>query len=176
LTQVAERDITSTLPLRLIGLDAKSGYSTASAGLRPFDISTGPIDRIHTYAIIERKPTRSLLPMDAPEAASQIVSGVYDLEGKWRWMAGEAVILLKAPAEPEALHVSFYIAEGPRKVTLALDGRELATGSFNHGTSTLRAPQPVTGSTVTIKVDKTFQPPGDQRHLGIILTEVGFSK
>jgi hypothetical protein len=176
LTEVARREITATLPFRIIGIGAKSGYSTASAGLRPFDISTGPIDRVHTSAVIERKPTLTLLPMNAPEASSQIVGGVYDLEGKSRWMAAEAVILLKAPAEPERLHVTFYIAEGPRKVTLALDGQELASGEFTKGMGTLTSARPVTGSTVTITVDKTMQAPGDQRKLGIILTEVGFSK
>jgi hypothetical protein len=176
LTQVAQRDITSTLPFRLIGLHSKSGYSTASAGLRPFDISTAPIDHVHTYAVIERKPRLSLLPMNAPEAQSQIVSGVYDLEGKWRWMSGEAVILLRPPTEPEKLHVGFYVAEGPRRITLSVDGHELVSGEFNKGMGTLTSPSAVTGSTVTIAVDKTFQPPNDQRKLGIILTEVGFSK
>jgi hypothetical protein len=176
LTQVAETPITASLPFRLIALHSKSGYSTASAGLRPFDVSTEPIDRVHTFAVIERKPTLSLLPMDAPEAQSQIVSGVYALEGKWRWMGEQGIVLLKPPTEPERLHVSFYVANDPRHVTLSLDGRELAASQFNKGAGTLTSPQLVTGSTVTIAVDKTFQAPGDNRKLGVILTEVGFSK
>ncbi len=38
--------------------------------------------------MIERKPTLTDLPMNAPEAEQQIVSGVYQLEnGQWRWMS-----------------------------------------------------------------------------------------
>ena len=39
--------------------------------------------------------------MNAPEADQQIVSGVYQLEeGRYRWMAGRAVVLLKRPDRP----------------------------------------------------------------------------
>jgi hypothetical protein len=183
LTPVAQMEIRSTLPLRLIGLDAKSGYSTASKGLRPFDISTGPIDRVRADLVVERQPTLEYLPMNAPQAAEQIVSGVFELEdGRWRWMSGRAVVLLKTPVEPATLRVSFTIP-GPspaRRVAVEIDGREVASKTFPApGTYVLEAPVPridAPAVAVTIAVDRVFSVPGDVRKLGIILTELGFRK
>ena len=42
---IAARTITSPIPLRLIALNGRSGYSTTTWGLRPFDISLAPIDQ-----------------------------------------------------------------------------------------------------------------------------------
>lgn len=183
LTPVAQMEIRSTLPLRLIGLDAKSGYSTASKGLRPFDISRGPIDRVRADLVVERQPTLEYLPMNAPQAAEQIVSGVFELEdGRWRWMSGRAVVLLKTPVEPATLRVSFTIP-GPspaRRVAVEIDGREVASKTFPApGTYVLEAPVPridAPAVAVTIAVDRVFSVPGDVRKLGIILTELGFRK
>jgi hypothetical protein len=183
LTRVAHSEIRPAIPLRLIGLDAKSGYSTASKGLRPFDISTGPIDRVHADVVVERRPTLELVPMGAPEAVQQIVSGIYKLEeDRWRWMSGRAVLLLKSPVAPTPLKVRFNIPEASpaRRVTLLLDGREIASQSYPApGSYSLETPPQAanTGvSTLTIIVDKVFTVPGDVRELGIILAEAGFQK
>jgi hypothetical protein len=183
LTRVADLEIRPAIPLRLIGLDAKSGYSTASKGLRPFDISTGPIDRVHADVVVERRPTLEFVPMGAPEAVQQIVSGIYKLEeGRWRWMSGRAVLLLKSPAAPTPLKVRFNIPEASpaRRVTLLLDSREIASQSYPApGSYSLETPPQAanTGvSTLTITVDKVFTAPGDARELGIILAEAGFQK
>ena len=55
---IAERAITATLPLRIIGLNSRSGYSTARLGFRPFDISTAPIDHVKAEAVLERDRNR----------------------------------------------------------------------------------------------------------------------
>ena len=81
LTPLAERDIRATLPLRLIALHTRSAYSTVDQGFLPFDISTGVIDRVRADVVVERQPKLSYLPMNAPEAEQQLVSGVYALEG-----------------------------------------------------------------------------------------------
>jgi hypothetical protein len=177
LVTLAERDITSSLPFRLIALGAKSGYSTASAGLRPFDISTGPIDRVRAQIVVERKPTQSYLTMNAPEAETQIVSGMFGAEeASWRWMGEKAVVLLKPPSQPQPLHVVFNIP-GPapaRRVTLVLDGAVLEDKAYDKpGTYTLTT-RAVSGHTVTVSVDKTFSVAGDQRQLGMIVSELGF--
>ena len=64
-------------PLRLIGLESHSGYSTVAAGFWPFGISAGLIDRVRAASVVERHPTLAYLPMNAPEAADQIVSGIF---------------------------------------------------------------------------------------------------
>ena len=129
---VLERDITATLPFRLIGLNSRSGYSTASAGLRPFDIATGPIDHVRVDAVLERKPVLSYLPMTAPEAQSQIVSGVYQLEGQWRWTSGRAMLLLKPPPAPAPVQLKIFIPDPApaRKITVAIDNNVIHEQTF----------------------------------------------
>lgn len=181
LVPLAARQIRPRLPFRLIALHTKSAYSTASLGLRPFDVSTGPIDELRAEAVVERKPVLSLLPMNSPDADSQIASGVYQLEdNRYRWMADRAVILLKTPAKPQPLSVSFFIpANAPaRRVTVETDGRIVADRTYpTPGLYKLvSAPVRPAGDTATvmIRVDRSMVPPGDQRRLGMILSEVGF--
>ncbi len=181
LTLLREREIRSSLPLRLIGLDSRSAYSTASKGLLPFGVSTGPIDRVRAELVVERKPTLSHMPMSAPEAEQHIASGVFQLEeGRFRWMSGRAVFVLKAPSVPAPLRVVFNIPEmaPARRVTLYLDEQRLASERYAApGTYTLET-QPVKPAretaTVAISVDRTFTVAGDRRKLGIVLSEVGF--
>jgi hypothetical protein len=177
LTTVAQREIRPALPLRLIGLETRSAYSTIDRGYLPFDISSAPIDRVRAAIVVEREPALQYLPMNAPDAEQQLVSGVYALEDHSRWMAGQAVILLKSPTNPAPLRVVFYTPT-PRRLTVLLDGAEIASRSFDRpGLYTLETPaqrpaKPV--ATLTITVDKTFSVPGDRRELGIVLSEVGF--
>lgn len=181
LTPIAARTITSAIPIRLVALTARSGYSTTLFGLRPFDISTAPIDRVRAEAVTRLQPNHELLTMNAPDAARQILSGVYNLEnGKWRWIGHEAVLLLKTPEAAEPLHAAFYISQQApaRKISLAIDGKPVAQETYTQpGAYTLTiAPVQPSGpaTTLTITVDKTFTVPGDPRELGVILTEAGF--
>jgi hypothetical protein len=172
-----ERDITTILPFRLIGLNSKSGYSTASAGFRAFDIATGPIDRVRVDAVLERKPVLSYLPMSAPEAQSQIVSGVYELEDQWRWTSGRAMLLLKAPPAPAPLRLKIFIPDPApaRKITVAVDNNVVQEQTFPGPGSYTVETKPISGSAVTLSFDKTFSVPGDHRALGVILSEAGFA-
>ena len=178
---IAERDIRATLPLQLIGLEARSGYSTATKGLRPFDISTAPIDIVRAAIVLDRHPTLSYLPMNAPESPAQIIGGLYDVEsGAWRWMAGSAVVLLKSPARALPIEAVFTIPDAApaRHIELLLDGRVVASETYGGpGGHTLKSPpQPPAGetATVTLTVDRTFSVPGDRRELGMVVAGVGF--
>jgi hypothetical protein len=183
LVPVAEREIRASLPLRLIGLGSKSGYSDASSfGLRPFDVAGGPIDRVRAEMVVERKPVLSYLEMNAPEAPQHIISGLHDLEqGRWRWMSAKAILLLKPPAAPRpVVEVVFSIPDQSpaRRVTLSVDDVPVIEKTFaSPGTYTLTS-GPVTvqseSSTVSIAVDRVFSVPGDQRQLGIVLLGAGF--
>ncbi len=173
---VQEKDIVPSLPIRIIGVGAKSGYSAAAFGFRPFDFSTAPVDRVRVEAVLERLPTLSWLPMNAPEASTQLVSGVYQPEGNTRWMSGRATILLKKPDQPVPLEVDVYVPDAApgRTFVLMLDGTEVlrqtvpAPGPYKLQTV------PVTGQTLTIVLDKTFSVAGDFRDLGAVLSAVGF--
>ncbi len=176
LAPLAEREIRTPIPLRLFALGSRSAWSTATLGFRPFDVGTGAIDLVRAQAVVERRPTLSWLPMNAPEAGSQIVSGVYNLEdGRWRWMGARAVILLKRPLVAAPLRVEFHIpAQSPaRRLTLWLDGERVDERSFAPGTHTL-ATAPLAGATVVITADRTFSVAGDHRELAVVLSAVGF--
>jgi hypothetical protein len=181
LAPMAQRTITSSIPLRIVALNSRAAYSTTMLGLRPFDISLAPIDQLSAELMIERKPTLTDLPMNAPEAAQQIVSGIYQLEdGQWRWMSRAATVLLKPPAQqtPITIHFTIPDASPTRQITIALDDRSVASQTYAApGTYALSSPsiQP-DGDTakITISTDKSFSVPGDSRELSVILTEVGF--
>jgi len=182
LAPLAQTEITSLAPLRIIGEGVKSAYSTVTLGYRPFDIGWGPIDTPRAELVIERAPTLEWLEMGSSEAESQIVSGVYQLEGgDWRWMSQRAVVLLAAPPEPRRVAVDFYLPDvtPPRSVRVSLDGRVVAEQRYERPDSySLESADPVevegSSATLEIWVDDSFSPPGDRRQLGIILNGVGF--
>ena len=179
---LVEREVRSALPFRLIGLGARSGYSTASAGLRPFDLSTAPIDRVRAEVIAEREPTVSYLPMGHPEAEYDIVTGIGKLEsGTWRWTTDtRAVVELKSPDRPLALEADLYIPDNApaRRVQLLAAGAVVAEETFAApGQYTLRSSpfRPATRYvTVALQVDSTFLEPGGERRLGVVLQGIGF--
>lgn len=182
LAPLAQAEIRPRLPLRLIGLESHSGYSTASRGLWPFGISSGPIDRVRADLVTERHPTLTWLPMDAPEAAEQIAGGVYGLEGgSFRWMGRRAVLVLKSPPEAVPIEVRFRIpANAPaRRVAVIADGREIAAQTYPEpGECTLRTSpfRPAdAAATIEITVDRVFSVAGDARELGVVLTAAGFA-
>jgi hypothetical protein len=177
---VASLDIRPSIPLRLIGLETASGYSSVGRGLWPFGVSTGLVDRVRAVVVAERRPTLEYLPMDAPEAKDQIVSGIFPLEGQRRWMSKAAGVVLKSPAAPTPLRVMFTIhpRSTARRVRLLLDGREVAAQTYaGPGDYTLVSPpvQPASATAVVgIELDETFTAPPDTRELGIVLSGVGF--
>jgi hypothetical protein len=181
LVPVAQRSITSAIPLRIVALNGRAAYSTTMFGLRPFDISRAPIDQVTAELMIERKPTLTDLPMNASRAEQQIVSGVYQLEsGQWRWMSQTATILLKSPDQPAPVTAVFTIptASPARRITIALNNHVVAAqtypapGAYSLSSPALK-PEGETAQ-ITITADKSFSVPGDSRQLAIILTEVGF--
>jgi hypothetical protein len=177
---VAAAVIQPSVPFRILGLESHSGYSDVGRGFWPFGISTGVVDRLRLVRIVERHPTLEYLPMNAPEAADQIVSGIFSLEGSIRWTSRTAVVALKSPAEPRPLSAAFAIHEKSpaRQVRLLLDGREVASstfagpGAYTVTTAPVQPAGPV--AIVTIETDRTFTAPPDTRDLGIVLTGIGF--
>jgi hypothetical protein len=175
LVTIAERTIGSRIPLRIVSLGGRSGYSSVAFGLRPFDITTKPLDRVVAQVVSGRAPTLTDLKIGTPEAAEQIVSGITNAD---RWTGKRAVVILKHPPNSN-LRATFYIPpQAPdREVTLLVDGKEVARQQYTAaGIYTLAAPRPPAGAsaTVTLELDRTFTAPPDTRQLGVILTEIGF--
>lgn len=170
---IAQMEIGPAIPLRLIALDRRSGYS--AGGILPFEISTAPIDRVRADIVLERKPQLTDLDPADPKAASQVIAGLFPD----RWMTDKATVLLKSPDRPTALRVAIYIPpQAPaRQIRMFADGVLAAEQTFaSPGAYTMSAKVPADqpSITVTIEVDKTFSVPGDQRKLGVIVTKIGF--
>lgn len=183
LTPIRTMEIETPLPVRLIGIGARSGYSTVTLGYRPFAPGYGLIDRVSASVVVEHEPALSYVPMAAPEAETQIVSGIYRLENDaWRWMSDRGVLLLAAPEEAAPVEATIYIPEQSpaREIVLRLDGAEVAretfTGPGSYSVRSGSAVAPEGGSaTLEILADGTFSPPGDTRKLGVVLSAAGFS-
>ena len=176
LVPVADHPITATLPIRLIAMNSRSAYSAAMFGLRPFDASTGPIDRVRVDLVAERKPTLEYLDVRSPNGREQILSGIFP-DG---WTEKTAEVLLRKPKTPMSLRAVFYIPPqaAARKLVLDLNGAMVAKGAYpGPGVYTLTSPPlavTMPQATVTLTVDKTFTVPQDQRTLGVLLTGIGF--
>ena len=176
LTLLTTEAIQSAIPLRLIGLNSHSGYSTVEEGFLPFGVSTGPIDRVVARVVKERRVTEEYLTIHSAAAAEQIVGGIDASDG---WMTKSASVVLKSPAAPKKLRAEFYIPPNAkaREVTLLLDGREVAKRTYpGPGPYTLETAGPLQGTSAEIRVDQTFTAPGDKRALGMVLTGVGFAR
>jgi len=173
--QVSATQIVPSVPLRLISLSHRSAYSSAAGGLLPFEISTGPADRVRADTVIDRKPVLSYLKPNDPEAPAHILSGLYP-DG---WSSERASVLLKTPEKLASVEVVLYIPQAApaRHVQLLVDGQLAAEDIFaGPGSYKLSAPIQLsnTAATVTVVVDKTFTAPGDRRQLGVVITGLGF--
>ncbi len=175
LAPLAHAEILPRLPLRMVSLGGRSAYSLASRGLRPFEFSAAVIDRVRAEIVVERKPELSWIDPRDPQAAPQIVSGLYT-DG---WMTEQATVLLKRPGEAAPLRATFFIpAQAPaRRVRMLVDGQLVAEETFPApGSYSLAVPFTggAQGLTVALTVDNTFLAPPDERHLGMVVTGIGF--
>jgi hypothetical protein len=175
---LASMEIRPALPLRLIGLETRSGYSDVTRGFLPFGVEGGVIDRLRAVRIADRNPALEFVVPKDPGAASHVIVGIYP-DG---WMAGRGEVALKNPLEPRLLRATFYLPEQApaRSVKLFLDGREVASRTVpGAGTHTIEAPVPLRGSgavaVVALEVDRTYFVPPDRRELGVVLTGIGFA-
>ena len=174
-------EIRPAIPLRIIGLESQSGYSSAALDrLWPFGLSAGVVDRVRASRVVERHPTLEYVTMAAPESKDYLVSGIWPED---HWMSASGVVVLKSPAEATPLKVAFYIPDHApaRHVTLLLDGQEVAAVTVNGpGPGELTSAGGVkpagVAAMVEIRVDRTFSAPPDVRDLGMVLLGVGFRR
>jgi hypothetical protein len=172
---LAEREITSRIPLRLVAPGVDSGYSSIAFGLAPFGISMAPMDRVRATIVPAFKAELSRLEIGTPAAAPQILSGIYPD----RWTADRGTVLLKRPPGATRIEARIFIPppSPARTVRLYADGQKLAETTYAEpGPYTLEGAAEGAGDSVTatVEVDKTLSAPGDQRQLGILLLSIGF--
>ncbi len=170
-----EHVIQSSIPLRIVGLGTDSAYSSVAFGLAPFGVSRAPMDRVRAVVISQNEPELPAITIGTPEAAKQIVTGIYNDD---RWTAGRAVVMLKRPAGAARIEARIFIPpQAPaRVITLSADGKLLKQETVaGPGAYTMTALAPSGNSaTITLEVDKTFSVPPDQRELGVVLLSIGF--
>jgi len=180
--RLLHREVTTqTVPVRLIGLGSRSGYSSSEFGVLPFDPGHGVIDRVTAWGVGMGEARLPYLSMADPQSGEQLLWGFYQQEAeRWRWMAKEGAALLKASPEVSGFVFEFHIPrESPaRRVTVFLEGRKLVSQSYSgDGGYTLRAPVQFTESKpvqVRVAVDRAFEPPGEGRELGVVVLGLGF--
>jgi hypothetical protein len=132
----------------------------------------------------------SMIHMADPRAASQLVSGFYDIEGNsWRWTAGKFSVILRPPRGAEqkgaTLRFRFTVPEvvfqklKTQTLTATVDGLALAPESFKQpGDHTLTREIPgskLAGETVRVDfaLDKFLPAAGaDSRDLGVVASSV----
>jgi hypothetical protein len=88
------------------------------------------------------------------------------------------MLLLKPPSKPEPLQLKIFIPDSApaRTITVMVDNKVIHQQTLpGPGAYTIET-RPVSGSSVTLTVDKTFSGPGDSRALGVILSEAGFRR
>lgn len=173
---VAAYEIRPALPLQLMGLHARSAWMTSAFGLRPFDWSRDPLDRVTVTRVMPVPLERSALPMNSPDADDYILEGVYSLEsGHYRWMARRARLALKP--KPGALVIDLFLpdASPARSLAATANGVEVLRARLQPGRQTLKsAPLPPAHERVEIflEADRSFRPPGDGRELSLVLESI----
>jgi hypothetical protein len=180
--ELARTEVVSAIPLTTIGRGTHSGYSSSEFGVLPFGLGSRAADRITAYTIGLPKPTVGFLRMRSSEADEQLLSGFWPPpdEAPWRWMGKQASALLLAPEGASKFRIQCFVPdEAPgRHVAVRLDGELVIDRQLDQtGGQTLEAEVAVTpGATVrlTIAIDETYSPPGDDRDLGMIVNEFGF--
>lgn len=144
--------------------------------------------------VAAKPPVASVLAMNDPQAATQLITGFYAVEqNSWRWTAGRFSAVLAAPPGAErtggTLSFGFTIPDaifsrlGPLTLTAAAGGTVLRSETYKAaGKYTFHADIPAallaTGSVkVDFALDKSVPPgtAGDQRELGIIASSLGIA-
>jgi hypothetical protein len=132
---------------------------------------------------------RHFTPMDAPDAANHIVSGILErTEGTWRWCTQRAELQFAVPeAQGLRFKADVTVAEltfkqtGKVNVEVAIDGRKLGVAAFEKPEvrtiefdvpdGMVEAGKPVH---VTLTADKEWVDPNTKDRRAFILMSAGF--
>jgi hypothetical protein len=88
LEPVLQRDVDPALPITIMGIHARSGYTTIGFGLRPFEISSAPLDRVRlqqaaSLAPAPRLPRNGIAGNRQPDCQRSVCRGRQNtLDGK----------------------------------------------------------------------------------------------
>lgn len=140
------------------------------------------VTRTYTTWIDSQPPPALAHNVDVgiPAYADQVGDGWYGLENGFRWSGKHAVVYLPGPSAPgQKLQVHGFftgsqLKGGPMHLQLTIDGRtmpaQVIAGPALDFTFSYDLPRETVGLTkieVAFTVDRTLQPPGDGRDLGL---------
>jgi hypothetical protein len=167
-------DVRPSIPFRILSIEGGAGYSTASKGLRPFEVSDELVDHLTADIVFKRKPEVSYIDPKGAGAAAHVVSGLY-ADG---WMSKEASLVVKGLATATKVHASLYLPPGApaKNVALLVDGRIVAERMLGEpGLVEIEVPfeSDTADVRVGLRVDATYNVPGDGRDLGLVVTGIG---
>jgi len=128
----------------------------------------------------ERHPPARWVDAGKPWFADQIGAGWQPIEGGYRWMGRRAEITLGGPQTPgETLYVAGFcparqVAAGPLEFRVSVNGDRPHRVHLTRGDRGFEfrfpLPEQLIGKEsvlVSLEVDRTFSPPGDNRELGL---------
>lgn len=168
------------VPLRTIGRDSRSGYSSSEFGVLPFGLGGGRVDTVTAWLVGRPDPQLSRLSLGEEAADAHLLAGFYPSDGApWRWMGPQGSAVLLAPADAQAFELDFHIPEEApaRRVQISINGRPVAEQEYSAtGGYVLRAPLSVEPGPVRVVIQATpsYSPPGDGRELAIVVNGFGF--
>jgi hypothetical protein len=172
---------TGIIPLRTIGRDSRSGYSSSAFGVLPFGIGGGVIDRLEAADLGLPEPTDGYLQMNSAAAESQLLSGFYEVQdGAWRWMGPNGSAILAVPESVGSFKLDLYVPDNSpaRRLRVEAGGRLLLErtldGPGGHVVEAPIEPPPGAAARVVIRAQPAFFAPGDERELSIVVNSFGF--
>jgi hypothetical protein len=171
-----------TLPLRLMGLGARSAFETVGYGLRPFDVTDAPVDVVTLTRFGERTVERSGFCVADPGVDDQILSGIFPRENpQWRWAEKKSEFLLNAPRGTYRLRADGSVPDAApgRFVELSMNGKSVASVRLQRPGEFVIESKDVTteggSARIELSVDSDFSPGGgDRRRLAMIVKCVEF--
>ena len=147
-----------------------------------------------SQAVSNDAPSKnSLVRMNDPTAAAQLLNGFYAIENNaWRWTAGHFSVLLYTPPGASqrgaTLTFKFSVPEpaaqkfGNVTLTASIDGMALLSrtfdkpGAYTFTTDVPAAMLPTDSVKIDFALDKSFHAGTDVRELGLIAASVGLSE
>jgi len=140
--------------------------------------------------IEESRPLVSTLRFSEQSRTDQLIRGFYDLQANaWRWTAPQFEVVLAAPAESQTKGAELVLEFDLPDPTIAelktitvsakVNGFPLAPETFSTtGQHQYRREIPASAfhqqdTVVEFSVDKYLVPPGDGRHLALVVSGVG---
>ncbi len=172
--------ISADRAVRALEQNQAVALQVSSSGVREVTASYRAVVQSQRTAI-----RRTSIDLGDTGSADLLGEGWHAAEKGFRWMGKRATVRLAGPQNAaERLYVDGFIpagavASGPVTLTLRVDGKPVGMTKLQKADSLLAIDFALPVSTVNqrevtveLEVSRTFQPPGDPRDLGVIISKI----